>query len=1689
MSRGNSATHIRTNDPSIEEKKKAIAMEAQVYTNEHIQRNRFDKTIRLANEAFELASNHIKNLSEYVKIPQINSNLNGSTKSALIQIKQHLAYFIVSQTAKYLKELDDSYYKMLFDSKQNLEALEMNNFNPILETNKEISKIALFSVMLTFIRLTLTSSFNVSKNFDEYIHNIKATIPSKETFISMAKAAGISKKDESVLLNIIHDTMNFQIPFHENLVRNTNSVLNYYKLKFKDTHDKFVITSEHDEFERTTLLGRKRGAIKFILEEFKSAFANSFETIKNETITEDVVSDDMLSEDDVEIESIEKTYEEYDSKMLEFKSKVEESILKNEDVKFELSPTETIIIERKKVTMENFVTKLLARCDGSTSDASRIAMAAMTAGVEMAELNRSSVPASAPDSSENIRPSPIRKKSAAAAKKEAAEVGSISAMASAIIGSTSYATKNKNLFAERFNTLLSVHKIDDGTERHVSEEADGERAIELGGEASPEEVALANKRMEELILQREAQLTIRDQDHEPFQFKIGTGINRSAYMAESAKTVKSHLHADARNIESITNMQSIPGYYGAKAVIYFLQKNPEKCPNEVVFAGRDIAYYQREFARYTTEIERNGVVPTESYNQPQFDKTIERDCKFALFNGILSGACSSFSSKTTDSRISSAFDIYKLLSLISPTLDDSPTMMIFNLLPLISPNRIFCDSDWREIGRAIKHAFPKTQNLTIQIWKEFTAQKILSHKLRNYLKESKLANEWDLNRATDRKLFTWAFSKEYKIGQDIIKSGHNPNYEEEKEGEEENEEVVKEKINRARKNKTKPIFSTTDRFDPVYCANSFRFSKTEDWIESIANDVFARRMFGSFLEKVPSDIYKDGGGNKNIELFNLMFVNFIKRYKEAMMHNHSQMVWKFFDCRRDINDMRDCGTGDSSSDDEEESSDAKADVIGPVSVPPPPFPIPKEEGAVVENKIQRKINKTVKSESKKLVEENERIIAERRIYRGAAPEDYEWSSIHELNSIHMFFAAINEKTMLKELKHSNLYIIGKIKKLCSEIPNYNDNFGEVLKQIIGLKTQHEIDLAISILLDYITKNDERVLAINEHAKDLLAEVPRVTFKTLGFYAKRDYPEQFGIWQERWAMSILSLAIDPSTQDQYMSDFFARLLWQKIIAVPKQSAGNSSSTTWYILNEGHHYLRPINGTAEIGRELEHINNTVLDFCCERITETHNRTTSKEKTLKSNKRMMDEDLFCLGDSNKLLNEMLVEIKNIRKKSVKVDIIMKNIRNSEFINCPSFSTFENISPAVVAFENGVVDMGGDKIVFREGKIEDFVTKSTKINMPIGGEIEEVEMTSKHRNNKAVDIYYDDHPHVREFMSYMGDVFPDAELLEYCLKDMSGFYYGRNLEKKFRIWSGDGNNSKSVLAKIFQKAFGEYCFDMPAEVLSSKQVKNSSAASPEMAQSAGSRIAFLAEPSAGLEMDSGLIKRITGGDRIFARKLHDNGGSIEATYKIILCCNDPPNLSGFDTASRNRIEIIPFLSTWDERGKTLSREEQIANRNFAVDINFESKIPMLAQAMVWKLFHYYPKYKKEGIAIKPKVALEAIAEYWRNNDISVAYMEEFVEQTTAHGAKVLLDEAFILFSEWMTANNGGEQPQNGKKIDRRGFKGMMNRKDKLGFIKKPAAGTTTNMEGNSYWTGHTLKPGLSEQAKEMLKNKGMIK
>lgn len=465
----------------------------------------------------------------------------------------------------------------------------------------------------------------------------------------------------------------------------------------------------------------------------------------------------------------------------------------------------------------------------------------------------------------------------------------------------------------------------------------------------------------------------------------------------------------------------------------------------------------------------------------------------------------------------------------------------------------------------------------------------------------------------------------------------------------------------------------------------------------------------------------------------------------------------------------------------------------------------------------------------------------------------------------------------------------------------------------------------------------------------------LTIKTLAWYAKIDNKAGYEEWHKNWTREALIDSLD--CKDMSIAEAVFRHYWLIFVYVPNMKIPwyfyCVDTHRWYADGEGIGLVKNIATTIKgLYEELEETISEEIDNAQDEISKAQLQLRVKN----------------IGD-------VISKLKEINF----INVVLKALRTK--FNFQQFYDVINTNPNVKGLENGVIQVYKTSTVFRSGKPEDYIT------MAFGCKFIET-MTMEDERVKTLlewlgKVFRQDNLHTIEDISN-----PNKNLfLRWYLKFVSSLLRSRNDRKLLPIFTGGGNNGKSMIVKKFSKLLFKYCVKMDITNLTGRN-SNSAGATPQLFRLKNTALAIVDEAGSKDKLHNELVKRLTGGDSFYARGLFEEGGDIDVTCKSIVICNKPCQCNYPDKATRARIKIIKTKGIWGE-GAPDTLEEQIRINYYPVKYNFEDDLDELLPACVFLMVTFYPILESEGLKDTEEIVNETNA-YWDDNDVYIRFIKD---------------------------------------------------------------------------------------------------
>ena len=288
-------------------------------------------------------------------------------------------------------------------------------------------------------------------------------------------------------------------------------------------------------------------------------------------------------------------------------------------------------------------------------------------------------------------------------------------------------------------------------------------------------------------------------------------------------------------------------------------------------------------------------------------------------------------------------------------------------------------------------------------------------------------------------------------------------------------------------------------------------------------------------------------------------------------------------------------------------------------------------------------------------------------------------------------------------------------------------------------------------------------------------------------------------------------------------------------------------------------------------------------------------------------------------------------------------------------------DVEPNLINFTNGTLDLKTG--VFREARPEDMITKMTGCAWD--------------PDAKA--------PRFKQFVIEVVD--GNGEDAKY-LQKMSGYILsGDRREQRLQFLVGDGGDGKSTFMETFKRLTGDYQTTLSATSISAA---NTASIPNDIAKLSGKRLATISELPQKLQVNTQLVKAISGGDTLTARFLHKEYFDFEPTAQLLIATNFYPYADPEDKAYFRRLAMLRFPITFTD-----------GNHDKDLKTKLLSELPGIA---AWAV-EGYRMYLSEGLQMTPSMLAE-LKNYKKFTDPLTGFFENCVLVTHKDSDFVPTDE-----------------------------------------------------------------------------------
>ena len=320
---------------------------------------------------------------------------------------------------------------------------------------------------------------------------------------------------------------------------------------------------------------------------------------------------------------------------------------------------------------------------------------------------------------------------------------------------------------------------------------------------------------------------------------------------------------------------------------------------------------------------------------------------------------------------------------------------------------------------------------------------------------------------------------------------------------------------------------------------------------------------------------------------------------------------------------------------------------------------------------------------------------------------------------------------------------------------------------------------------------------------------------------------------------------------------------------------------------------------------------------------------------------------------------------------------------------------NPYLLGFNNGVWDF--KEKIFREGRPEDYLTKTTHIDY----------------------IESKDETVVEEIREFMRQLFPVPELETYMWEHLASTLIGVSHNQTFHNYLGIGRNGKSVLGDLMGKTLGDYKVDLTPEFLTSPRPRIGGL-SPEIVKLRGVRYVCMNEPTKGSVLYEGPMKQLTSGLEPMECRAPFMPEMVEfiPQCKLVMMTNYLVDVHAQDEGTWRRIRVVDFLSWFTENPVNNNPEKPY---QFLIDHNITEKFEKWKTVFMSMLVD---KVLVTGGVVKDcGMVTAASANYRKCQDV----INEFVSEKIVRDPESTMSKRLVSheFTAWHISAYGSKGPK----------------------------------------------------------------
>jgi putative DNA primase/helicase len=273
---------------------------------------------------------------------------------------------------------------------------------------------------------------------------------------------------------------------------------------------------------------------------------------------------------------------------------------------------------------------------------------------------------------------------------------------------------------------------------------------------------------------------------------------------------------------------------------------------------------------------------------------------------------------------------------------------------------------------------------------------------------------------------------------------------------------------------------------------------------------------------------------------------------------------------------------------------------------------------------------------------------------------------------------------------------------------------------------------------------------------------------------------------------------------------------------------------------------------------------------------------------------------------------------------------------------------------------------------------------------------------------VTYDIHATCPTWEKFLGEVFDgDTAMVKFLQRalgwSLTGVVQDRAL---FFLYGSQGNNGKTTLVETYRDVLGtwgeeSFGYARKVDVTTFMKSKTYDDNLRKVCQLAGARFTYSSEIDEEHRLNEQLIKDMTGGDTLEARRLYNEPFTFKPTFKPWMYGNHKPEIRGTDDALWSRVKLVPFEVSFADR----------------IDLKLPDKLRAELSGILNWAIQGCLAWQQEGL--KPPQKVQTATQGYREEQDTIG---RFIRECCQTGKKYMTCKAsrlYAAYERWAHDNN----------------------------------------------------------------------